>query len=254
MGLINQDNRVKRDISGARTANDVIRRFPDLDKVVIKAGQIEMEGYTSINGGFKIDNDGNMECNNATMKNATFTSDSTTEYADLTERGLCVYNNQEKTKYGSISNDIVGVYKALDYPGSIWNPLAYISIENDYYGYFCLSNLNSSETITANGNTGNITCVSLTQTSKEEYKKNFEKLENALDIVKATDIYKYNLKNEKETDKKHIGIVIGDSFNYRKEITSKENDGVYLYSMVSVLWKAVQEQQKEIEELKKVIK
>jgi hypothetical protein len=29
---------------------------------------------------------------------------------------------------------------------------------------------------------------------------------------------------------------------------------VDLYSMVSVLWKAVQEQQKEIEELKKVIK
>ena len=117
-----------------------------------------------------------------------------------------------------------------------------------------MHNTNGDITINQNGSTGNITCVSLTQTSSADKKKNFEKLEDALDIVKDVDIYMYNFKFEKDTDKKHVGFIIGDNFKYRKEITSQKNDSAELYSMVSVLWKAVQEQQKEIEELKKVIK
>jgi hypothetical protein len=108
--------------------------------------------------------------------------------------------------------------------------------------------------IRLSANDGSIVCTTLTQTSSADKKKNFEKLENALDIVKDVDIYKYNMKDEKETDKKHIGFVIGENFKYREEITSKSNEEAELYSMISVLWKAVQEQQKEIEELKKVIK
>ena len=101
---------------------------------------------------------------------------------------------------------------------------------------------------TINGNTGNITCVSLTN------KKNFEKLTNAKDILNQVDIYKYNFKEEKDTHKKSIGFVIGDNFNYSQEITSTNNDGANIYSMVSVLWQVVKEQQEEINELKEMIK
>jgi len=107
---------------------------------------------------------------------------------------------------------------------------------------------------TINGNTGNITCVSLTQTSKEENKKNFEKLTNAKDILNQVDIYKYNFKDEDDGVKKSIGFVIGDDFNYSQEITSGNNDGANIYSMVSVLWQVVKEQQEEIKELKEMIK
>ena len=89
--------------------------------------------------------------------------------------------------------------------------------------------------------------------SLEEKKKNFEKFTNALDIVKSTDIYKYNYNFEKDNYKKHIGIVIGDKYNYSKEITTNKNDSVDTYAMISVLWQAVKEQQKEIEELKERI-
>lgn len=93
----------------------------------------------------------------------------------------------------------------------------------------------------------------VTQTSKFENKKNFEKLMNGLDIVKATEIYKYHLKSQQDTDKKGIGFVIGDNYNYSKEITSENNDGVDTYSMISVAYKAIQEQQEIIEQLQNEI-
>lgn len=101
---------------------------------------------------------------------------------------------------------------------------------------------------------GQITCVSLTQTSLKRHKKNFEKLNNAKDILNQVDIYKYNFKNEDDNTKKSIGFVIGDNFNYSQEITSENNDGVNVYSMVSVLWQVVKEQQEEIKELREMIK
>ena len=98
-----------------------------------------------------------------------------------------------------------------------------------------------------------IVTPTVTQTSKKESKKNFTKLTNALDIIKDIDIYKYNFIDDKDTDKKHIGFVIGDDFKYSPEVTSKDNDGVDTYSFVSVCCKAIQEQQEQIEELKKEI-
>ena len=99
----------------------------------------------------------------------------------------------------------------------------------------------------------NINCETLTQTSKIEMKKNIEKFENGLDIVKQTDIYKYHMKKQDDNEKKHIGFIIGNDYNYSKKITSRDNDGADIYSMVSVLWQAVKEQQEEIEKLKEMI-
>ena len=103
--------------------------------------------------------------------------------------------------------------------------------------------------------TGTITSQNgVCQGSLEELKKDFEQYDNALDVINNTDIYTYRYKNEDNNSKKHIGFVIGDNYNYRKEITNENNDGVDLYSFVSVCCKAIQEQQKEIEQLKEEIK
>ena len=275
MALSNLENRVKQDSAYPRTAEDAIRRDKDIDKVTIKASQIELEGYTTVNGGFKIDNTGNMECKNATVTGGNITMKSTGEYPNLI---LMDGNTLPTSNY---KNEIHSGGMTVSSRESVY-PYVLTGVKNggiEHGGWICLYNQSSGMSIELDGEmgwiqgqmlslydsnmstlnidmdgtSGNITCVSLTQTSLAEKKKNFEKLENALDIVKDTDIYKYNLKDEKETDKKHIGFVIGENFNYREEITSAKNDGADDYSMISVLWKAVQEQQEEIEELRKLV-
>lgn len=133
---------------------------------------------------------------------------------------------------------------------------SYNSLDISLNAGISYSNINngttSSPLIITSG--GDITCVRLTQTSKEENKKNFEKLTNAKNILNQVDIYKYNFKDEDDNIKKSIGFVIGDDFNYSQEITSINNDGANIYSMVSVLWQVVKEQQEEINQLKEMIK
>ena len=314
MGLINQDNRTKQDLTHTRTPEDVMRRLAknvqitsdevkgltvevkgkvdgkdiistinqSAEAVTIDASKVNLNGYvtvsdlsgsgtTTINGSnittgtisanrvtggtlegsnikcgsnFYVDTTGKATAKDldVTGGSMVLTRDSTVGGAPLTINHT--YNNVLYTATmgaGALHFKTAGVTRASFSAGTT-------SARLYMYGS------DGVLRIQGDASNGNITCVSLTQTSKEEEKKNFKKLENALDIVKDVDIYKYNMKDEKETDKKHIGFVIGDKFNYRKEITSSENDGVDTYSMVSVLWKAVQEQQKEIEELKKVIK
>lgn len=116
--------------------------------------------------------------------------------------------------------------------------------------YFCVHNENSETLIEPD----RVKSPNITQTSLESQKKNFEKLKNAIDIIKSVDIYKYNLKNEEEGTKKHIGFVIGDKYKYSKELTSNNNDGADIYSLASCCLAGIQEQQKEIEQLKAKIK
>ena len=104
---------------------------------------------------------------------------------------------------------------------------------------------------------GDVYGRSFNPTSLESQKKNFEKLKNGLNIIKNIEIYKYNFKDEDNEHKKHIGFVIGKDYEYSNEITSLDNEGkengVEIYSFVSVCCKAIQEQQEQIEELKKEI-
>lgn len=102
---------------------------------------------------------------------------------------------------------------------------------------------------------GNMYAQQFVNTSLEETKKNIKLYKkNALDILKDIDIYEYNYKTEDDKTKKHLGFVIGDKYNYSKEITSNENKGVDLYSFISVCCKAIQEQQEEINQIKEKLK
>lgn len=205
---------------------------------------------------YKTTYQGNIE--QLTFKNQIFANGRKNEYE----------NNNEISSSTGYGHYFGGISESLyRYPWTTWymHTADYdISTNQGYYGAVNISSnggiwfyeinngVYSSPLKITSG--GDITCVSLTQTSKKENKKNFEKLTNAKDILNQVDIYKYNFKDENDTVKKSIGFVIGDDFNYSEEITSTNNDGANIYSMVSVLWQVVKEQQEEIKELKEMIK
>lgn len=97
---------------------------------------------------------------------------------------------------------------------------------------------------------GNITATGeVISNSSIKVKKNIERYQSrALDEILKTDIYMFNYKSEEES-KKTIGTIIGDGYNCSKEIMSSNKEGINLYSMVSIAYKAIQEQQDEIEKL-----
>jgi len=278
---------MKQDLNGVRTPEDVMRRLADNVKITadevegltvevskkvgddeiiskinqspesitLDANKININGVISANGNFQIDREGNMTCNDATMRNVNIEDGnidmvSNDEYPKFKIRTSAYENSGVEITGGEINfidDDgipILNIFKHWSFGAGDYM-CGSISLGNPDDG---------TDIIYLDGDLGEIICVSLTQTSLEEKKKNFEKLDNALDIVKDTEIYKYHFKNQKETDKKHIGFVIGENYNYRKELTDSDNKGVDLYSMISVLWRAVQEQQVEIEKLKKEVK
>ena len=99
-----------------------------------------------------------------------------------------------------------------------------------------------------------ITTPELAQTSKESKKKNITKYEeNAIEIVKNSEIYTYNFKSEDDKHKKHIGFVIPDAGgNYKtpEQVIANNGEGISNYDMTSILWKCVQELILEVEKLK----
>lgn len=102
--------------------------------------------------------------------------------------------------------------------------------------------------------TGYVNGKKFIDNSREEMKKNIQKYtEKAIEVVKNTDIYKFNYKTEKDTNKKCVGFIIGEDYKYSKELTSTDENGkeigANLYSMISIAYKAIQEQQEQIEKL-----
>ena len=220
--------------------------------VEIGADNIRLEGYTTINDGFSIDLQGNVELKSGSIelqdKSASQPSIIIHDNQDREETEIYGGNiriNGTQSQYVYIKGNQISIN---DYDNYITNFLMQI----DKSGYCESPSLDIwSCYMTYDGKVG---AMQYDNISLEGRKKDFEKYdESALDIIKNIDIYKYRYKNEEDETKKHIGLVIGDNYKYSKEITNDKNDGVDLYSFISVCCKAIQEQQEQIEELKEEI-
>lgn len=234
------------------------------EEIQINADKISLEGkeinLTSDNividsTNFSVDENGNMSCSNAEI-----TGGNIALYGEAEMPKITITNPTQNDTYVEIGSGYLRGYGSGNLRTAFFYNIGVLTLYSTESrvtysgsGTYCYDN-NDNQNIVINPTNGNITCVSLTQTSKEENKKNFEKIKNAKDILNQVDIYKYNFKDENDDTKKSIGFVIGDGFNYSQEITSENNDGTNIYSMVSVLWQVVKEQQEEINELKEMIK
>ena len=261
VGKVNDDiTQINTDLDGKVGDNEIISKINlSPEQITINSNKLSLNGKTialtsdNINissNNFSVDTNGNMTCNNATMSNATITSGNITIPEGSAGYGVEVhgtgsdgtttyYTRQRAAAFTCFRNNVL---MARLHDGS----------STSVGGILQLYNSSGTMTIQGNGATGVIICTSVNP-SLEENKKNIEKFSNGLQVVKDTDIYRFNYKYEEDNIKRHIGFVIGDKYNYSKEVTSNDNDGADLYSMISVLWQAVKEQQKEIEELKERI-
>lgn len=209
-----------------------------LIKYLFNGKEINLTGDNVVisSDNFNVDKDGNMICNNGTLKNVDINGGDIKLYPNDTLKGLRIFkpSNPDDTQYMTyIVNGGIGCNDG--------NNQSAISAESITVG---LSTMWSDH----------ITTPSLTQTSLEEIKKNIKKFSNALNIIKNSDIYTYNLKIESDIDKKHIGFVIGEKYNTPDQVIAKAGDGIDTYSMTSVLWQAVKELIEKVEDLEEKLK
>lgn len=243
----------------------------------VKADNIKLEGYTTINNGFSIDLDGNMECNNATINGGKILLEDDIYGAPsfnikgTNNRATDIYSNRiyMTSNYGDYSirtsnTDIKQLFRdnistldnTLDNNGiktNYWNDNGEITIAlllNDN-PYILVENADSTKntSITPNG----VWSPSFNNNSQESKKKNIKKINNVLTEIINSDIVEYHWKSEDNNEKKHIGLIIADEtgkYNTPSIVMNNEGNAIDLYSMCSMSWKAIQEQQEQIEELK----
>lgn len=226
--------------------NNTIYTLQDTDvDITYCINNLALEGTITKNQGFHIDGKGTLFCegaeiNKATINKATLNNVNIKSFTDVGDNSITISsgNTYEKEVENTITDNSIRIWNLNeDSPGMELIP----EIE-----LYCAM---GTTRMTALG------CESplFDQTSLAETKKNFELFDKGLDIIKETDIYKYNLKSQIDDTKKHIGVVIGEGYKTPKEILSESERAVDLYSMISVTWKAIQEQQEIIETLIKKI-
>ena len=263
-------------------ANIMLRVNEDTSEAQIRADKIELSAEDVLNllsgntinlsgknikissNNFSVDENGNMilkSSDGKTEGTTSFIIVNTERYVELKE-----YYNRVLLK-----NSSAGVTASMMIGDAQSGILGDIGVSNNSSSASLTVEDGGTASMSVGNNNGNwsyvypdyIKSTEFRNSSLESLKKNFEKLDNetALNIVLDTDIYKYNLKSQKDTDKKHIGFVIGDKYKYSKEITSQNNDGVNNYSMISASYGAIQKlysimqgQQTIIEQLQKEIK
>lgn len=218
-----------------------INLTPEEAKILAKL--IKLEGYVSINGGFKIDEQGNMEAVNGKFTGGTI---------DLFSNDINI------PLFGVAENEDYTGHYTLIYPKGI-------NI-NGYNGYITLVNNNNTQILVSDSTadnqsriyphmiitSGNMYANAFNNNSKVELKENIKKLNTSvLNMINGTDIYKFNYKNDKQ--RKCIGLVIGDGYKTPQEVIFN-NEAVDLYSMTSLSWKAIQELDKKVEKIINILK
>lgn len=242
------------------------------ERVSINANKINLNGSITANGNFKIDTEGNMQCKDATMEDSFM--DNITIKSMTSEDGSFYFNSDGKIYgtsialegqtqdheilyYGNKQNDyaISMTSRLIEMRRNTSSPQSAVSISvtDSNSGHIYVSGAIEARGSGSGVSTdGSMFATNFVNSSQVEKKENIKKLseENILDIIKNTDICTYNFKGQ---TKKQIGVVIGKGYNTPEEILSEDKKGVDLYSMISVLWKAFQEEleqkQKQLEDL-----
>ena len=204
----------------------------------ISGGSITGTSITNGNN-FTVDKNGNMTCKNVNITGGKINLDagyaSNPNFRIGGEDGIMMTDSFfSMGQAGFNSNSLQMAASTVDPP-----MITMMDSSNNY-----------TEILASGITTPMLTCPNIDQGSLESIKKNISKFtKNATDIINNSDIYEYNLKSDKDEEKKMIGFVIGDNYKTPDEVISRDGQAVGLYSAIGILWKGFQEQEEEIKQL-----
>lgn len=238
------------------------------EKIKIKSGKIELEGYTTINGGFSIDKNGSPIITNGSVDlidestnnaNSKFSIKGANGSRTFLKPFIFDIYNGDPVKLGSkefivnlLSNSsspaqlqLTQVYEAEDgyapkkfgFDVEISKDYQSISLSGPQKTVFIIDNNYGLRVDKITADVVNSTAFN--NTSLESKKKNIELFHEGLDLINRSDFYLYNYKTENDNDKKHIGLVIGKDYNTPEEFMNNEKDSIDLYSFVSACGDAI---------------
>lgn len=234
----------------------------------VKADNINLEGYTTINNGFGVDLEGNMFANGGTFGGTINTSQNCTvgnnlyvgqnqSGGDLTGKGIYFNNDTKidrKTAGGGVI-DILSIYspKAIS---NVINGNTMINLTDGYvnaYGVFRVI-LNSENICTFQSNE-----IQFAFQPRIVSDKRLKKQIKNVDVswIDELKVKEYEYKNS--PGNKQIGLIAQDYENkdYAKYFLGKKDDGYYgiqYGNITNALIQYCQELKKEVSELKKEVK
>lgn len=232
----------------------------DANKTSLKGKQINLtsDNITIKSTNFSVDKNGNLNASNANITGGNI--ELTDEASEAAPRILIHEKNNENNFFRMSSKWIAGSRGSSEANIALLTTSALMGITTGSNSVVMGTSTNNASLTVSNQTTSTniypdgVESPKVNQTSLESIKKNIKKYEkNASEIIRNSDIYEYNLKSEKDTDKKQIGFIIGKNYRTPDELTNQENTAIVLYSAIGLLWKSNQEQQKEIESLKERI-
>ena len=248
------------------------------EQIKILAKNLQLEGFTSINGNFTIDENGNMTCNDAKINGAVIANGekfSVDEEGNVSCKSATMENitcsnstmNNITCENFTIKNSTIqeGYIELKSTNGSSSFSVTDTStdrLNSELSASLLNFNSNLSRNVAqigvdgASGDgfisvTGIAECATLVQTSKQEKKKYIKRTDKkAIDLINNSDICQYQLKGEKATGHRHYGLVVGEKYNCADEVIAESGNGIEIYSMVALAWKAIQELSEENRKLK----
>lgn len=182
-------------------------------------------------------NNGAVNLYNASSKNALSLSNInngglvSVKDSDGTERAA-IYTTTSKDGNLTIKNasgvEVVNLRKATSGGGSVAiknsanDEIAQLYTNSNSAGYLLLKNSGGASNIYANGHSGNITCISLTQTSSRKVKENIKPIEDADKILELNAV-SFDYKDKAQgTDKR--GFIAEDVAEVLPNLVTPETD------------------------------
>ena len=224
--------------------------------------KVKLVHNTGSGSNFTFYNEGGTDCGGlasssnglqAVVKNGSGVS--VVQIEPITNGGALFIANNSGTTMGGFYATANGAQ--INVNNNAGNPVGYMNANSAQGGTLALFDSANTNTILGSGDTGNVRCVSLTQTSSRKVKKNIKDMtsEEARKLLELEPV-SFDYKNEEQgTDRR--GFIAEDVAKVLPNVVTPETENApasldYI-QLVPYLVKMVQEQQKDIEELKKKI-